>query len=609
MADDEHQAAASPPLPRRGAYNIDFDALDESSNPFEPKVKLGSSPPHTVSALPAVADDVDPFKSRKTLACSPPGSPKISKSANNIGDDGMQADAESSPSVDGACGVHSAQSSDNIRDTTQVTPKKKKIVKKPKLQSKIRAPKCVRPPQEESSDVPGTGPPEQPETVDSESLPAPRKQPLPRKKIKSHDLDESSVKEDEPHVETANVASDGAPCEAASEAMASSSEIDHQFVENDDLEDPEHGKTRAWPAKKAADDGVDSSRDGSFSDVKEDKRLSQLQIEPPHHVLLSGSDLTSPATGSASKHSSSPDTTNTAKSRHEVPVVITPPQGKPSEGSSSKHPASRALAAARADNSLQVLDSKKASTEMERGSSQDDGGDSKGAVVQLVQVLRYSQSDWNKLKQDLELNFQASLLNKERDWSLMLAERDKKIAALEETNRKVKHSNEEMRMIVSEFEKTISQLQAEKEKTKTDSHKAVQNLESERDQVMEDLQSVETAFSDLLRRYEKSKSIIEGFKRNEEQLKQCVEDLQTKLKKSEIKLQALRSQAEDKLDKANEDIEKIKKSTKSDIVRLEAALKKAELRISGLEESLQRKEKENQELTAICDELIAKVGS
>ncbi|CAG5126528.1 unnamed protein product, partial [Candidula unifasciata] len=316
-------------------------------------------------------------------------------------------------------------------------------------------------------------------------------------------------------------------------------------------------------------------------------------------ALLPVGDVTDPTTGSLTKRPSSPEATRTSRRAvNEPPVVATPPQGR-SEG--SRHPASRALEAAQADNSLQVLDSKKPSAEMERASSQDDGGDSKGAVVQLVQVLRYSQSDWNKLKQDLELNFQASLLNKERDWSLMLAERDKKIAALEETNRKVKHTNEDMRMIVAEFEKTISQLQAEKEKTKTDSHKTVQSLESERDQAIEDLQSVETAFSDLHRRYEKSKSIIEGFKRNEEQLKQCVEDLQTKLKKSEMKLQALRSQAEDKLDKANEDIEKIKKSTRSDMVRLEAALKKAELRISGLEESLQRKCVVNR-CEAVCSE-------
>jgi len=259
------------------------------------------------------------------------------------------------------------------------------------------------------------------------------------------------------------------------------------------------------------------------------------------------------------------------------------------------------------------------STGMAASEKKEDGDAGRGQVVQLVQkrrptffkqvVLRYSQTDWNKMKQELELNFQTSMLNKERDWSLLLGDRDKKLAALDDQNKKLKRTNEDMRSVVAEFEKTISQLQSDKEKNKNDSSKSLQSVELERDQALEDLQSVESAFSDLHRRYEKSKTIIEGFKRNEEQLKACVADLQDKLKKSEVKLQAIHTQAEDKLDKANEDIEKIKKSSRSDIVRLEAAVKKAELRISGLEDSLVRKEKENEELTSICDELIAKVGS
>ncbi|KAK3756255.1 hypothetical protein RRG08_035315 [Elysia crispata] len=239
----------------------------------------------------------------------------------------------------------------------------------------------------------------------------------------------------------------------------------------------------------------------------------------------------------------------------------------------------------------------------------DEGGPGKGTMVQLVQVLRYSQTDWNKLKQELELSFQATLLNKEREWSTLLGERDKRLEQAQEANRKLKQTNEDMRTVVAEFEKTISQLQAEKERHKLDLNKTTTELEHDRDQAIEDLQSVESAFSDLHRRYEKSKGIIEGFKKNEEQLKHHVEELQAKLKKSEAKLQSLRSQAEEKLDRANEDIEQIKRSTKSDVARLEAALKKSEIRICTLEESLHRKEKENEELTAICDELIAKVGS
>ena len=41
----------------------------------------------------------------------------------------------------------------------------------------------------------------------------------------------------------------------------------------------------------------------------------------------------------------------------------------------------------------------------------------------------------------------------------------------------------------------------------------MQQVINERDQALEDLQSVETAFSDLHRRYEKTKAVVEGFKK------------------------------------------------------------------------------------------------
>nr|KAG5698774.1 hypothetical protein BaRGS_032193 [Batillaria attramentaria] len=140
----------------------------------------------------------------------------------------------------------------------------------------------------------------------------------------------------------------------------------------------------------------------------------------------------------------------------------------------------------------------------------------------VLQVLKYSQSDWNKMKQELELGFQAQLLAKEREWGCKLADRDSRLA-------------------------------------------------------------------------------------NEEVLKKCVADLQSKLKKAEQKVQVVKGQAEEKLEKATEEIEKVQKSSNSEIARLEAALRKAELHLQSQETLLEQKVKENKELAAICDELIAKV--
>jgi hypothetical protein len=47
----------------------------------------------------------------------------------------------------------------------------------------------------------------------------------------------------------------------------------------------------------------------------------------------------------------------------------------------------------------------------------------------------------------------------------------------------------------------------------------------------------------------------------------------------------------------------------AEIARLTAILKKTEMKVASLERNIEQKQKENEELTAICDELIAKVGS
>lgn len=61
--------------------------------------------------------------------------------------------------------------------------------------------------------------------------------------------------------------------------------------------------------------------------------------------------------------------------------------------------------------------------------------------------------------------------------------------------------------------------------------------------------------------------------------------------------------------RANQELDVRTKSQEAESAKLRALLKKAELRVSSLEITLEQKTKENQELMKICDELINKVGS
>lgn len=61
--------------------------------------------------------------------------------------------------------------------------------------------------------------------------------------------------------------------------------------------------------------------------------------------------------------------------------------------------------------------------------------------------------------------------------------------------------------------------------------------------------------------------------------------------------------------RANEEFESMRKSNEQEMTKMAALLKKAEMKIMSLQDSFDRKTRENQELTQLCDDLINKVGT
>ncbi|XP_077092961.1 uncharacterized protein tacc2 isoform X6 [Siphateles boraxobius] len=174
----------------------------------------------------------------------------------------------------------------------------------------------------------------------------------------------------------------------------------------------------------------------------------------------------------------------------------------------------------------------------------------------------------------------------------------------EESRREV----EEMRRIVMEYEKTIAEMIEGEQREKTLSHHTIQQLILEKDQALADLNSVEKSLADLFRRYEKMKDVLEGFRKNEDVLKKCAQEYLSRVRKEEQRYQALKIHAEEKLDKANSDISQVRAKAKQEQAAHQASLRKEQMKVDSLERTLEQKNKEIEELTKICDELIAKMG-
>ncbi|PNF25490.1 hypothetical protein B7P43_G05932 [Cryptotermes secundus] len=163
-------------------------------------------------------------------------------------------------------------------------------------------------------------------------------------------------------------------------------------------------------------------------------------------------------------------------------------------------------------------------------------------------------------------------------------------------------------IIMEEYEKTISRLVADKEQERQAHELDKAELLKDRDAAMGHLANIEIAFSDLHKKYERSKAVIEDFKKNEEVLRASLAEYEATIRKQEQKYDMLKSHAMAQLESANQELDSVRRSQQAETAKLKAMLKKAEVKASSLEEMLEQKIKENQELASICDDLISRVG-
>ncbi|CAD0204053.1 unnamed protein product [Chrysodeixis includens] len=187
-------------------------------------------------------------------------------------------------------------------------------------------------------------------------------------------------------------------------------------------------------------------------------------------------------------------------------------------------------------------------------------------------------------------------------------ERLKKINELNDRLAEKTKMNKSMAAVVEEYERTIATLIAEKAQTEKRNAEEKIKLINERDEQIAHLASMEGSFNDLHSKYEKSKHILLNCKANEEAYMKSIASFEENLSKMQKNYELLKQHATSKLNHANQELEKMSKLHEVEILKLNAMIKRKELHIASLEESLAQKTKANEELTAIFDELINKVG-
>ncbi|KAK4309404.1 hypothetical protein Pmani_018981 [Petrolisthes manimaculis] len=205
---------------------------------------------------------------------------------------------------------------------------------------------------------------------------------------------------------------------------------------------------------------------------------------------------------------------------------------------------------------------------------------------------------------------QVELAAGEKEKKLHQAMKDdqKEKASLGSSVSELSQSRDALMKMVGQYKGMLASLVSEKEKEKQAADEKIKGLETERNQALDDLANVEVAFSDVHRKYERTKQVVDTLRRNEDTLRGAVADYETKLQKQEQKFIEFQKHAEEKIQLANEEFENMRRANEQEMTKMAALLKKAEMKIMSLQDAHDRKVRENQELTQLCDDLINKVG-
>ncbi|XP_076034147.1 uncharacterized protein LOC143020973 [Oratosquilla oratoria] len=272
---------------------------------------------------------------------------------------------------------------------------------------------------------------------------------------------------------------------------------------------------------------------------------------------------------------------------------------------------------------------------MENSVMEDEGNQtvlSTGKAVNLLelsinnQTVRpvYTEQEMNEALKKQELFLQGASLRQYQEFERKLKAVEKQeeqrtiiITGLEEENKELLLDLENMRKLLMESLRSQKARKVEHTKEVEDIKKRLQEeismnqeTKAQQDLKMKQVQAecdkTESAFFDLVKKYERTQAIVKEQKNNEESMKSCIKDLELKITQMKETFSEILSIHEEKLKQATDYMEETKKAHANEMSKAQVMLKRAEIKIINQKELLERCEKENQRLSAFVDEFTNK---
>ncbi|KAF9090106.1 Transforming acidic coiled-coil-containing protein 3 [Mortierella sp. GBA35] len=219
---------------------------------------------------------------------------------------------------------------------------------------------------------------------------------------------------------------------------------------------------------------------------------------------------------------------------------------------------------------------------------------------------RYSIREMEDMKKNVRMDLRIEITNEIREEYERSAEQEAAIFQFEieelrtalETERREKS---QLKSVLDEFESSLADIAV-------GTAKEIQTIKEQNSRLTESKEETEEAFILLKTRYDELKALNQKHVENEGILRNAVEALKQDFETSESRYEKVKAHADAKFVVASQEMEQSRIVFENEVAMLKAQLSRQEMQMRTLEQALEIKNKENEDLILFSEELIAKLS-
>jgi len=218
----------------------------------------------------------------------------------------------------------------------------------------------------------------------------------------------------------------------------------------------------------------------------------------------------------------------------------------------------------------------------------------------------YTESQVSALVESARLQERSQWDGERRELELLLEEKSNAaLKSSDSTNMSNNSDNGLELKIMAELNNEYAEcMMSQSKRTEDILSKQIKKLSTDNSVLLKELDVMHSAMSDLHKRYDRARGIINQMKKREDTLEEEIRQCQEELRNSEENCRYISKTCDDKLEEANNRIDMIRQETEKERVMMEASIKRLELECKSWHSKFLDKESSEKELIAICDSLM-----